>query len=73
MQELLVGVGKPSHIHIETGSNHLFSESTARLEKQMEEVVLPKPRAKVLSQDHGRHLEDNVMEKMQPLQGALGA
>ena len=71
MQELLVGVGKPSHIHIETGSNHLFSESAARLEKQMEEVVLLKPWDKVLSQDHGRHLEDNVMEKMQPLSGSI--
>lgn len=66
-------MGKPSHIHVETGSSHLFSESTAKLEKRMEEVVLLKPRAKVLSQDHGRHLEDDVMEKMQPLQGALGA
>lgn len=54
MQELLVDVGKPSHIHVQTGSNHHFSESTARLEKQTEEVVLPKARAKVLSQDHGR-------------------
>lgn len=54
MQELLVDVRKPSHIHVQTGSNHHFSESTARLEKQTEEVVLLKPRAKVLSQDHGR-------------------
>ena len=54
MQELLVDVRKPSHIRVQTGSNHHFSESTARLEKQTEEVVLLKPRAKVLSQDHGR-------------------